>query len=83
MEKKLISIENGKTTEIVYSELSDSEIESRIRRYESKYGQQFDDFYAEFDSDKSDIHEIGDFLDWEGLVEERKARIEKAAYERK
>ena len=79
---KLIKIRNGKRTEIVYSELTDSDIENRIRRYEGKYGQQFDDFYGDFDSDKSDIHEIGDFLDWESLVEERKARMEKAAYER-
>jgi hypothetical protein len=79
---KLIKIRNGKRTEIVYSELTDSEIENRIRCYESKYGQAFDDFYGDFDSDKSDIYEIGDFLDWESLVEERKARMEKAAYER-
>jgi hypothetical protein len=82
VEKKLISIENGKRTEIVYSKLTDAEIASRIRQYEGKYGQSFDDFYAEFDSDKANIYEIGDFLDWESLVEERKARTEKTAYER-
>lgn len=74
---KLIKIRNGKRTEIVYSELTDEEIGNRIRRYQGKYGQSFDDFYAGFDSDKADIREIGDFLDWEGLVEERKARMEK------
>ncbi len=79
---KLIKIRNGKTTERVYSELTDEEIDQGIRKYESKYKQTFDDFYGDFDSDKSDIYEIGDFLDWEGLVEEKKARVEKAVYER-
>ena len=78
---RLISIENGKKTEIVYPKLTDEEIDQRIRHYETKYGQSFDDFYSDFDSDKADIYEIGEFLDWECLVEEKKARVKKAAYE--
>lgn len=80
--KKLISVRNGKTTETVYSDLTDNEINSRIRGYEAKYGKAFDDFCGGFDSDKVDIYEIGDFLDWESLDEERKARMQKVAYER-
>ena len=80
---KLIKIRNGKKTEIVYSELTYEEIDQGIHKYEVKYGQTFDEFYSEFDSDKSDIYEIGDFLDWEGLVEEKKARVGKAVYERR
>lgn len=82
MGRKLISIQNGEKTEIVYSELTDEEIEQGIHKYESKYKQTFDDFYGDFDSDKSDIYEIGDFLDWEGLVEEKKIRAEKAVYQK-
>jgi hypothetical protein len=80
--KKLISIENGKRTETIYSDLSDEEINHRIRIYEQRYGRQFHDFYSDFDSDKSDIGEIGDFLDWKSLVEEGEARAKKVAYER-
>ena len=64
-EKKLISIENGKRTEIAYSRLTDVEIASRLRHYEGKYGQPFH-------SDKAGIYEIG--TSWTGKAWSKRGR---------
>ena len=79
--KVLVIEDDGVKREIRYSELSDEELNRRISAYEQKHEQTFQEFYSDFDSDESDMDELTDFLDWECLVEEKKARIEKVAYE--
>lgn len=78
---KTLIIQDGETKkEIDYSGLNDEYIDNRIRRYEQKYGRLFQDFYNGFDSDEAGMDELTDLLDWENLVEEKKARAEKTAY---
>ena len=78
----LIIQDGDKRREINYSELSDDYIEKRIGEYETKYGKNFQGFYNSFDCSEASMDELTDLLDWESLVEEKKARIEKAVYER-
>lgn len=78
----LIIQDGDKKREINYSELSDDFIEKRIEEYETKHGKIFQEFYNGFDCGEASMDELTDLLDWESLVEERKARMEKAVYER-
>lgn len=78
----LIIQDGDKKREINYSELSDDYIEKRIEEYETKHGKTFQKFYNGFDCGEASMDELTDLLDWESLVEERKARMEKAVYER-
>lgn len=49
-----------------------------------KHGMTYQEFYNGFDCDEASMDELTDLLDWESLVEEKKARLEKVAssYER-
>ena len=76
-------IQDGEATkEIRYSELSDNYIDGRIEEYEKKYGKTYQEFYNGFDCGEAGMDELTDLLDWESLVEEKKARMEKVVYER-
>lgn len=75
----LIIQDGDKRREINYSELSDDYIEECIRGYEARYGKNFQVFYNGFDCGEASMNELTDLLDWESLVEERKARMEKVA----
>lgn len=78
----LIIQDGNKRREINYSDLADDYIEDRIEEYEAKYGKSFQGFYNSFDCGEASMDELTDLLDWESLVEEKKARKEKAVYER-
>ena len=75
MIKKLIIESEGERTEIVYSDLSMREINSRIRAYERKYGTSFSRYFKTFSCDDASPDEMTDIMDWEYLVEEKAGRI--------
>ena len=80
--KTLIVQDGEKSQEIRYSDLDDDYIDQRIREYENKYGKTYQEFYSSFDCGEAGMDELTHLLDWENLVEEKKARIKKAVYER-
>ena len=84
MKKRKLVIESSDEgrTEICYDTLSVGEIESRIQRYEQKYGMPFAQFFAGFCSDSADPDEMTDYMDWEYLIEERADRLGLATGER-
>ena len=67
------SSENGRT-EINYSTMPDTEIDSRIAAYEKKYGKTLKSCARTFSCDHANHQEIFDIEDWETLAEERKSR---------
>ena len=75
MKRKLVidSSDEGRT-EIHYYSLSLQEINSRIRAYEKKYGMRFSRFISTFSCDAASPDEMGDYMDWEILTEERADR---------
>ena len=75
MIRKLVIESDGKRTEIVYSELSIRDINSRIRAYEQKYGSSFARYFKTFSCDDALPDEMTDIMDWEYLVEEKSTRL--------
>lgn len=72
----IFRIQDGEEREnINYSVLPEGDIEKRIKGYEKKYGKNYDDFYNRFDCGEASLDELTDLLDWENLVEEKKARL--------
>jgi hypothetical protein len=71
------SSETGRT-EVLYSSLSLRQIESRIKSYEKKYGMPFARYNSRFSCDEALPWEVADAMDWESLVQERKARQPRA-----
>lgn len=82
MSKKLI-IESSETgrEEIVYESLSAEEIDKRIAGYEKKYGMTYARYNRRFSCDDALPWEMGDLMDWENLMQERKARKKKPSYD--
>lgn len=82
MSKKLI-IESSETgrQEIVYESLSIEEIEKRIAAYEKKYGMTYARYNKQFSCDDALPWEMGDLMDWENLVQERRSRRKKPSYD--
>lgn len=64
--------------EIDYSALSAKEIREQLGRYEKKYGMAFAQYDKQFSCDSATPQEMTDFMDWENLMAERKARRKKA-----
>lgn len=77
MIKKFVIEEDGKRTEINYSELSMREINSRIRVYEKKYGASFSKYFRTFSCDEAGPDDTTDVMDWEYLVAEKTERMRK------
>lgn len=75
MIKKLVIEEDGKRTEIVYSDLSMRDINSRIRGYEKKYGTSFSNYFQTFSCDDARPDEMTDVMNWEYLVAEKAERM--------
>ena len=74
MIKKFVIEEDGKRTEIDYSQLSTRDINSRIRGYERKYGSSFSRYFETFSCDDARGDEMTDVMDWEYLVAEKTRR---------
>lgn len=79
--RTLVIQEGEETRTVNYSVLTDNDISQRIQEYEHKYEKTYHDFYNSFDCSEAGMDELTDLLDWENLVEEKKVRMEKAAYE--
>ena len=65
---------------IDYASLSEKEIARRIRSYEEKYGMPYARDNRQFDCDSVLPWEAGDLIDWENLVQEKKARRKRLSY---
>lgn len=73
--RRLISTTDEGRIEIIYSKLSNSEIEKRIKDYERRYKMSYDTFFKNLDCDDATIEEIGDYMDWRNLEEELMDRV--------
>lgn len=80
---KLIIQEGETLTEIEYTNLTDAEIKSRIRRYEKKYGESFEAYSKTFSCSEAHIHELQKYLDWEHLIQEQERRSKQKPSSRK
>ncbi len=75
MSRKLLIETSEKGPSVIdYASLGLREIDRRIRAYEKKYGMQFSSYNRQFDCDSALPWESGDLMDWESLMQERKAR---------
>lgn len=71
------SSETGRT-EVQYSSLPLRQIERRIKSYEKKYGMPFARYNSRFSCDEALPWQVADVMDWESLIQERRARQPKA-----
>jgi len=79
MSRKLLVETSDKGRSVIdYASLTMREIERRISSYEKKYGMPFSSYRRQFDCDSALPWESGDLIDWESLVQERKARHPRA-----
>jgi hypothetical protein len=62
-------------TEIRYDCLSGTEIASRLRAYEKKYGMRFAKYSSVFSCDDAAPEEMSDYMDWKQLTLERAERL--------
>jgi hypothetical protein len=82
MIKRLVIESGGKRKEIVYSDLSMRDINSRIRAYERKYGTSFSRYSKAFSCDDALPDEMTDVMDWEYLIAEKASRLRSPKKER-
>ena len=75
--RTLIIQDDAETRTINYSSMTDGDIDQCIHEYERKYGNTYQEFCRSFDCGEANMDELTDLLDWEQLIEEKKARMEK------
>ena len=81
MSRKLVVETSAEGRSVIdYASLSEKEIGRRIKSYEEKYGMPYARYNRRFDCDSALPWEAGDLIDWESLVQEKKARRKRLSY---